>query len=97
MDQPNSPTSSTPENLFVELLTTAVAEARETGQIVSSPHEAYALVLEQLDAFWREVRQRRDAEVLLDNLVTIATQCAIAADDLFVRQVIADNDNQEAK
>ncbi|HEY0256095.1 MAG TPA: hypothetical protein VGC39_01535 [Candidatus Methylacidiphilales bacterium] len=84
-----------PETLFLDLLATSVNEARETGQIISSPHEAYAFLADRLDQFWREVRRRNEPEVLLDLLVALATQCAMAADDLCVKQVIAENDNQE--
>lgn len=90
-------TKPSPETLFLDLLGTSVAEARETGQIVSSPHEAYALLAERLDAFWHGARLRREPEVLLDLLVALATQCVTAADDLFVKQVIAENNNQEEK
>jgi hypothetical protein len=79
------------------MLSTSVAEERENGQIVSSPHEAYALLAERLDSFWHGVRLRREPEILLDLLVALATQCVTAADDLFVKQVIAENNHQEAK
>ncbi len=89
-------TPPNPETLFLDMVTAAVIEARQTGQIVSSPHEAYALLAERLDQFWREVRRRREPEVLLDLLVALATQCAMVADDLCVKQVIEENDNLEA-
>jgi len=91
------PTPPNPETLFLDLLTTSVAEAREAGQIISSPHEAYALILEKVEAYWREVRNRRDPEVLLDHLVALATQCVTAGDDLFVKQVIDENNSEEVK
>ena len=91
-------TPPNPETLFLDLLTTSVAEARETGQIVSSPHEAYAELAERLDHFWQEVRRRRgEPEVLLESLVALATQCVTAADDLCVKQVLEENQNPEAK
>jgi hypothetical protein len=89
------PTPPNPETLFMELLATAVSEARESGQIVSSPHESYAFLQEHLEAYWREVRNRREPEVLLDLLVALATQCVMAADDLCVKQVIEENNGQE--
>ena len=84
-----------PETFVLELLTTSINEARESGQIVSSSHESYALLLERLEAYWRAVRNRCDSEVLLDLLINLATQCVTTADDLFVARVIADN-NEEA-
>ena len=93
---PSSETTPTnPDTLFLDMLTAAVSEARETGQTVNSPYEAYALLSEKLDQFWREVRRRREPEVLLDLLVAMSTQCAMIADDLCVAQVIEENDNQE--
>jgi hypothetical protein len=77
------------------MVSAAVIEARQTGQTVSSPHEAYGLLAERLDQFWQQVRRRSEPEVLLDLLVALATQCAMVADDLCVRQVIEENDNQE--
>jgi hypothetical protein len=85
---------SNPESLFFELLAASVAEARETGRIVSSPHESYALLLEKLDVYWLQVRERREPEDLLDLLIALATECVTVSDDLFVRQVI-DNAGQE--
>lgn len=90
-------TPPNPETLFLELLNTSVSEAREAGQIVSSPHEAYALLSERLDAFWHGVRLRREPEVLLDLLVALATQCVTASDDLFVKRVIEENNGEEVK
>jgi hypothetical protein len=92
---PPESTPPNPETLFLDMLSAAVIEARETGQTVNSPYEAYALLSEKLDHFWREVRRRREPEVLLDLLVAMATQCAMVADDLCVTQVIEENDNQE--
>ena len=91
------PTLPNPQTLFLELLTTAVSEARETGQIVSSPHEAYALLVERLELFWRSVRQRQEPEILLDGLVALATQCAMAAEELCAKQVLEENNGQESE
>ena len=88
-------TPPNPENLFLDLLATSVAEARESSPVVASPHEAYALLHERLDLFWRGVQQRQEPEVLLDLLIGLATQCVAAGDDLFVARVIADNDDKE--
>jgi hypothetical protein len=95
MESTNPSPPPNPETFFLELLATSVNEARETGPAISSPHESYALLLEKLESYWREVRHRRDPEVLLDLLVALATQCVTAADDLYVRQVIDENDSSE--
>jgi len=79
------------EPLFLELLENSIVETRESAPNVASAHESYALLSERLELYWREVRGRRDPEVLLDLLVSIATQCAAAAEDLFVNQVLAAN------
>ena len=86
---------SNPENLFLDLLATSVAEARESSPAVASPHEAYALLHERLELYWRGVQQRQEPEVLLDLLIGLATQCVAAGDDLFVARVIADNEDKE--
>jgi len=89
-------TPPNPETLFIDMVTAAVDEARETATPLNSPHEAYAYLAERLDLFWREARHRREPEILLDLLVGLATQCALVADDLCVKQVLEENDNQEA-
>jgi hypothetical protein len=78
------------QTLFRDLVETSVTEARQDGDGVHSHHEAYALLAERLDNYWKSVRNRCAGEVLLDHLVELAAQCAMAADDLVVDEVLAD-------
>lgn len=48
-----------------------------------SAHEAYGVILEELDEFWDEVRQQRqDPSRLLRELIQTAAMCMRAAEDL---------------
>ena len=49
----------------------------------NSLHEAYAVLLEEVDELWEQVRgKRRDANRVLSELVQIAAVCQRAAEDL---------------
>lgn len=48
----------------------------------SSFHEAYAIILEEVDEFWENVKKDGTKEDMLSELVQIATMCQRAAEDL---------------
>ena len=77
-----------PETLFFDLLQTSVTEARQDGDVTHSHHEAYALLAERLEMYWRAVRNRCDSEVLMDHLVELAARCVTVADDLLVDNIL---------
>lgn len=48
-----------------------------------SAHEAYAVILEELDEFWEEVRQKRGNKVGMQNeLIQVAAMAFRALSDL---------------
>ncbi len=52
---------------------------------LNSAHEAYAVILEELDEFWEQVRMKRevrDPAAMLTELVQIAAMAQRAAEDL---------------
>jgi len=62
-----------------------LANARKKHGSYTSAHEAYAVLLEEVDEFWEEVRfkrQHRDPARMLRELVQIATVAERAAYDL---------------
>ena len=64
--EPSPPPESTttdPSTLFLDMVTASVEESRESATTVSSPHEAYALLAERLELFWRQARRRREPEL----------------------------------
>lgn len=61
--------------------------ARTKHGPMSSHHEAYAVILEELDEYWEEVRKRRserDPQAMRAELVQIAAMAARAATDCAV-------------
>lgn len=62
-----------------------LALARLQHAPLNSHHEAYAVILEELDEYWAEVRKRRsdrDPQAMLAELIQIAAMAARTAEDL---------------
>ena len=65
-----------------------VKKARQKHGPMHSPHEAYAVILEELDEFWDEVRKQRanyDSEAAYMELIQIAAMACRAAADCCYR------------
>ena len=57
------------------------ARRKHTASI-NSPHEGYAVILEELDEFWEQVKcQRPDPAELLIELIQISAMAARTAED----------------
>lgn len=70
---------------FLTQVAGELARARAAHAPLNSAHEAYAVLLEELDEFWDEVRKRqatRDRAHMRAELVQIAAMAARAAEDL---------------
>lgn len=69
---------------FLELVATDLAKARAKHKGgMHSPHEAYGVILEELDEFWDLVREQKpDKAEMLEELVSVAAMCNRAAEDL---------------
>lgn len=68
---------------FLELVGYELARARHKHGPIKSPWEAYAVILEELDEAWAEVKaQSLDRRRLLHELVQTAAMCQRAAEDL---------------
>ena len=62
-----------------------LANARRKFPALHSAHEGYAVILEELDEFWEQVRTRdagRDPRKMLAELVQTAAMCQRTAEDL---------------
>ncbi len=73
------------ESPFAAAVREEVARARSLHAPYNSSHEAYAVILEELDEFWAEVKKKtrdRDPANMLRELVQIATTAQRAAEDL---------------
>lgn len=67
---------------FLEEVAAEVVRARLKHGPMNSLHEAYAVILEELDEFWEEVRaQQFDATNAHKELVQIAAMCQRAVED----------------
>lgn len=70
---------------FARMVDHELSSARSLHPIPHrSFHESYAIILEELEEFWEEVKKKpddRDRRLLLDELVQIAAMCQRAAED----------------
>jgi hypothetical protein len=72
-------------SVFAQLVEMALEQTRAKHAPLNSAHEAYAVILEELDEFKSEVwkkREARDRQQMLTELVHVAATCQRAAEDL---------------
>ena len=77
--------TATKPSAFPELVAVELASARRKHAPMASAHEAYAVILEELDEFKREVFKlaaMRSWDDMLTELVQTAAMCQRAAEDL---------------
>ena len=68
---------------FALAMEAELARARAKHGPMHSHHEAYAVLLEELDEVWDEVkRQQPDAQRIIAELVQVAAMCARWAEDV---------------
>jgi len=73
------------ECLFARRVREELQAARLKNAPMNSAHEAYAVILEELDELWEEVRKKRSERnpaAMAAELVQIAAMCQRAAEDL---------------
>lgn len=66
-----------------------IQRARAKHKPINSAHEGYAVILEELDEFWDEVkksRELRDKRRMYDELVQIAAMAQRTAEDVMERE-----------
>ena len=69
----------------VKLCSDELIRARAMHRDMNSAHEAYAVILEELDEFWEEVRMKkenRSKERMRTELIQTAAMCLRAVIDL---------------
>ncbi len=84
---------------FPALVAAELARARAAHSPIPSLHEGAAVLLEELDEFWREV-QRRDADrsplALLAELIQVAAMAQRVAEDTLLRNAECGVRNDDA-
>jgi len=73
------------ESKFAALVRQELEGARSKHAPMMSAHHAYAVILEELDEFWDEVKRRGDAQsplAMLGEIIQVAAMCQRAAEDL---------------
>lgn len=71
---------------FQELVTDELVSARAANGNMSSLHEAYSVILEEVDELWDEVKKKRrlrNHDNIRSELVQIAAMAQRAAEDLY--------------
>jgi hypothetical protein len=70
--------------IFLADVATEVLRAQAMHPVLNSAHEAYAVILEELDEYWQEVKRKRqdqNHQAMYNELVQIAAMAARAAID----------------
>jgi hypothetical protein len=69
---------------FLEMVRAELTKARHKHSTpIHNAHEAFAVIYEELDEFWDEVRaQKHDKEKMLKELIQTAAMCYRAVEDL---------------
>ena len=81
----NQKKSSRPIAKFSALVETEIICARGKHNPINSAHEGYAVILEELDEFWEQVRKKRinqDHSEMLSELVQVGAMAQRTAEDL---------------
>lgn len=76
-------------NTFEELQSREIEAARANHKPINSAHEGYAVILEELDEFWEEVRKKRslrDKSKMVAELVQIAAMAQRTAEDVLMER-----------
>jgi hypothetical protein len=76
------------DHVFMVDVRTEIEWARERYSNVSSLHEGYSVILEELDEFWEEVKkkpQARTASAMHKELVQVAAMAMRTASDVVAR------------
>lgn len=71
--------------VFQELVEKELEKARSMHPSINSLHEGYAVILEELDELWDEVRKKsaqRDPMRIVEELVQIGAMCQRVAEDV---------------
>lgn len=75
---------------FNELVAEEVATARSKHAPINSVHEGYAVILEELDEVWEEVKKKtkeRDLPHLLKELVQVSAMAQRTAEDVVIPKI----------
>lgn len=68
---------------FAEKVKEELIQARAMHDPLTSSHEAYAVIMEEVDEFWDEVKMRiQKTDRMLAELVQVAAMAQRAAEDL---------------
>jgi hypothetical protein len=72
-------------SIFQSLVSSELESSRSKFEPLHTAHEAYAVILEELDEFWDQVRLhplKRSDERMLKELVQVAAMAQRTAEDL---------------
>lgn len=68
---------------FEDHVVRELQKAREKHPPIVSVHAGYAIILEELEEFWDEVKkQQRDKPKMMEELIQVAAMCQRVAEDL---------------
>jgi len=69
----------------IDLVKEELNKKRKKNKFVSSPHEGYALILEEVDELWEEVKKKQslhNKQMMLDEAKQIAARAIMFMQDV---------------
>jgi hypothetical protein len=76
---------------FTELVKAELTKARGKHGPQNSAHEGYAILLEEVDELWDEVKKKqstRDPKAMLAEIVQVASCCQKMAEDVIIPMIV---------
>jgi hypothetical protein len=72
-------------DIFPIMVKDEIQKARINHANLNSAHEGYAVILEELDEFWEEVKMRnQNKTAMVSELVQVAAMCQRLAEDVLL-------------
>ena len=60
-----------------------IESAREKYGKIANMHEAYSIILEELDEFWDSIKGKEDMQKTRKELIQVVSACFMALEDVF--------------
>ena len=68
---------------LLEEISEEIESARKKYGKIANMHEAYSIILEELDEFWDSIKGKEDMQKTRKELIQVVSACFMALEDVF--------------
>ena len=68
---------------LLEEISEEIESARKKYGKIANTHEAYSIILEELDEFWDSIKGKEDMQKTRKELIQVVSACLMALEDVF--------------